>query len=287
MSRIEMDENGWPVMLAEVSNAGYAVQRKTGSRGGNDAHDAASGKFAAKPDVPDAGPNTATPNADPIELKRMLDAVRDAAREFDTPDEGDIREFLQGRAKNPAQVDIQSFLRAVQEQKKTDLVDMLDQQLRSGGALKRGRRTVKVAAPRGYVKRTLGSLDDAGIAEVMHRLEARGHSEEDLEQFFAKRVGDERKERAKEQKKGIAASDDWTYQYEDLADDQQDFEWHTDPIQMAAEIARNIKPPTITLSPVINVEAPKPIATRNTPVRDEKGVILYTVQEPVEGEDGG
>lgn len=182
------DEETLELLTAEVPNSGLVVARQTGSRGGNTAHDAASGKFTSKPKTQEEVRQQVAANVDPLEYKRMLDAVRDAAREFDTPDEGDIREFLAGRAANPAQVDVAGFLARVQEQRLSDLADLIDQQLRSGGSLKRGRRTVKVSAPRGYTKRSIAQLSQPQVAEMTNRLVARGHDQENVEKFFASRT---------------------------------------------------------------------------------------------------
>jgi len=58
----------------------------------------------------------------------------------------------------------------------------------------------------------------------------------------------------------------------------------TDAIEIVDRIMSKIPAPQITLQPVINVEIPKPGAMKNTPVRDENGVILHTIQEPVDGD---
>lgn len=184
---IQLDSNGWPVLFANVANSGVAVIDPNASSG-NNAHDASSGKFTrkGKPSAEQLRQQT-EPAADPLQFKRMLDAVRDAAREFDSPNEGDIREFLAGRAANPAQVDVKGFLAQVIEQRLNDLSDLFDQQLRASGSLKRGRRTVKVTAPRGFAKRALGALDDSQVQELTQRLIARGHSEDEVGKFFATR----------------------------------------------------------------------------------------------------
>jgi hypothetical protein len=271
-------QDGELILLANVPNAGVAVQRKTGSQGGNDAHDARSGKFAPKPGDPPSQEG-ATPNIDPIELKRMMDAVRDAAREFDFPEEGDIREFLAGRAKNPGQVDIAAFLQLVQEQIKTDITDILDNQLRAGGVLKRGRRTVRLSAPRGYINKTLRGLDEDSIAEIMHRLESRGHDPEDIDRFFSSKV--KIAEGAKKKKEAIAASEDWgpdpyivwTATNEDVASEQYEF-----AADLVEKMATSLKPPVVN----VHVDAsPRPMKV--TPVRDESGLITHTISEPADG----
>lgn len=200
MGTVAFDRNG--IELADVPDSGGVSVRKTGSKGGNPRHDSRSGKFTEGSKSKRREP---PPNTDPLEYARMIDAVRDAAREFDMFDEGDIREFLQGRAKAPDQVDIQQFMNAVTEQRMTDIVDILDQQLRSGGSRKRGRRKVRVAAPKGFLTRALRQLDGEQVAKIMHRLEAMGHDPDDVDRFFDGRI--KVVEEAREKRAAINASD--------------------------------------------------------------------------------
>ena len=259
-----------------------------GQKSGNVKHDTRSGKFGSggggarpKADPP--------PNVDPVEYSRMLDAVREAAREFETMDEGDIKDFLQGRAKAPEQVDIQQFLDAVTAQRKNDLVDWLDQSLRSSGPLKRARRKVRISMPKGYLRKFLGSLDDDSIGELSHRLEAMGHDAADVDSFFEKRLKPERHEKQKARRDALAASDsqqfslggfqaDYEPGYEpDVYDHEIDRQ--IDAVMMAEKIAQGIKPPVVN----VHVEIPKPGATKNTVVRDEtNGTIQYTISEPID-----
>lgn len=208
---MKFDKNG--VQLADVPNAGVS-SRDADTRSGNANHDLRSGKFAStgrsdqKKDTP--------ANVDPLEYQRMLDAVRDAAREFDGFDEGDIKEFIDGRANSPDVVDIRQFMEMVTEQRKSDLVDMLDQILRVSGSLRRGRRKVRVSAPKGFIRKSLNSLDADDLANVMHRLEARGHTTEEVERFFEGRS--KHLDRAKEKRDMFTASADWfddPYEYDD------------------------------------------------------------------------
>jgi hypothetical protein len=199
---MRFDRNG--VQLANVPNAGVS-RRNADTDSGNANHDIRSGKFAPG-GRPDQRP-TAPANVDPLEYQRMLDAVRDAAREFDGFDEGDIREFVSGRANAPDVVDIRQFMEMVTEQRKSDLVDMLDQILRVYGSAPRGRRKVRVSAPKGFIRKSLNGLDPDDLANVMHRLEARGHTTEDVERFFEGRT--KNLDRAKERRDTLTASDNW------------------------------------------------------------------------------
>ena len=201
--RVVLDAGGFPVLLADVAPSGVA-KIDPDAAGGNPAHDTRSGKFAPKAGEEDEQP---PPNTTPLEFSRMLDAVRDAAREFDDPDVGDIQEFLQGRAKAPDQVDVQNFLLAVLEQRKNDIVDILDQNIRSSGSLPQGRRKVRISAPRGYVRKAMGGMNDSMLAEVMHRLEARGHSREAVDAYFEGKVKDETRSSATEKRNAVQASE--------------------------------------------------------------------------------
>lgn len=177
---IVRDENGTPVLLlADVPSAGVS-NISTTQKSGNKAHDARSGKFGVT-----SGKKPKQQPADSKELHRMLAAVRDAAREFDNPSEGDLREFLKGRAAHPDRVDIQNFMEQVKQQRLVDLADMLDQQFRSTGPMKQGRRKVRVSAPRGFVRKSLRNLTPDDVSHIGHLLITRGHSEEEVSKFFA------------------------------------------------------------------------------------------------------
>jgi hypothetical protein len=201
---MRFDDKG-NIVLADVPNANVA-RIASGQKSGNKRHDVRSGKFGAggasrqrKPDPP----NT----TDSAGYHRMLDAVRAAAREFDDPSQADIADFIKARATNPDQVDIAQFFQMVVDQRRADLVDLLDHQLRSNGPLASGRRKVRLAAPRGYMKRLLGSMKPEDLSFVMHRLEALGHPSAKVEEFFKGRVKDDTHATAVEQKKAIAAAD--------------------------------------------------------------------------------
>jgi len=183
MSPVLTDEMGLPILLAEVPNAGVSSVDPN-AKSGNPLHDKNSGKFSEG----GGGPQTVNPlsppdNVDPMEWKRRVDAVRDAAREFDQLAIGDIKEFLAGRSTrelDPGELD--QFLADVNEQRITDAVDILDRQIRTKDEnFERGRRTVKLQAPRGWVKSVISTLDDDRLAEIINRLQARGHDRAKLE----------------------------------------------------------------------------------------------------------
>lgn len=187
------------LMLADVPNAGVS-RRDSNARSGNPAHDVRSGKFGSgskqkKPRTP------APANVDPAEYARMLDAVRDAARQIETIDEASITEFIQGRANSPEAVDIANFMKMVEEQRKADLVDLLDTALRS----KKPKGPIRVTAPRGHVQKLIRVLGSDVVAEIMHRLEAMGHDRGQVDKFFDGRIATA--EEAKKKRDAVAASD--------------------------------------------------------------------------------
>jgi hypothetical protein len=277
MSEIALDEHGFPVLLADVPGAGVS-RAAAGTRSGNPRHDVRSGKFGAGGAPPD--PKSALPNADPVEVNRMMDAVRDAAREFDMPQEGDIREFLAGRAKNPAQVDVKGFLAMVREQIKTDLVDIFDQQMRTGEQA-RGRRVVKLSAPKGYLMKTMRSLSSDEVGEIMHRLEARGLDADAVEKRFKRDLKEDHHAASVDTKNALAASDSYepTGQFFDYIDEpvETEDELHF-AADMAERIAKNIQPP------IVNVTVEPPPPRRMEVVRDPETKLLIGTREV---EDGG
>ena len=233
------------ILLADVPGSG-ASTIDPNARSGNPRHDTRSGKFGGG----GGGRPPATPpaNVDPVEYARMLDAVREAAREFDTLEEGDIREFLKGRAKAPEVVDIQQFLNAVTEQRKNDIVDYLDQSMRSTGPLKRARRKVRISMPKGYMRKALGSLDEASVGELSHRLEAMGHDQADVDAFFEKRLKPDIHDKQKAHRDAIAASDtsNWklgglvTFEDDGEIDDADEY-----TLAMAERIVANLPQPIV------------------------------------------
>ena len=192
------------VLLADVPGAGVS-RIDPNARSGNPRHDVRSGKFGAggggrKPQIP-------TPaGTDPLAFARLTDAVRDAARQFDDFDEGDAQEFLAARARDPSAVDLQAFIAMVREQHVTDLIDILDQQMRGSGIKRMGRRMVKVQAPRGYVRRALAGLEGTEIDSIMHRLAARGHDEAEVDKFLDRKLGEERTEGPKLRRDQVTAT---------------------------------------------------------------------------------
>jgi hypothetical protein len=164
------------VLLADVPGSGVA-RADTNTTSGNPNHDTRSGKFGAG----GGSGNRSTPpaNTDPHEYGRMLDAVREAARTIEDPNDKNIKSFVDARAAAPDQVDIAQFLQAVRDQRISDMIDMLDQQLRGT------RHTVRLVASAVYMKRILRALTPEEVATISHRLQAMGHDAKQIDRYFA------------------------------------------------------------------------------------------------------
>lgn len=120
------------------------------------------------------------------ELSRRRDAVREAAREFETLDDQDIRERLRGVTNRALSEDeVSQFTADVRQHQLDDLVDVLDQRTRGK---RRGRRTVRLQAPRGYVRKTLNALTDDERAGMTARLRARGWSQAEVTDLALKHL---------------------------------------------------------------------------------------------------
>lgn len=177
------------MLLADVPNSG-ASTTDPDAASGNPKHDTSSGKFASgTKEGGEPAPNV-PPNEDANAFFRQLDAVRDLAREMDDVESGDVQDFLAGRVKRPlTPEEIQAFIAQVRVQRLDDLVDLLDAQFRNLiENVKRGRRRVKITAPRGWVRKTFNGLTDDEVLSVINRLEARGHSREDLTRTVLGRI---------------------------------------------------------------------------------------------------
>jgi hypothetical protein len=193
------------------------------------------------------------------EHMRMMDAVREAAREYDTPTEADIREFVAGRAKDPSKVDIQKFLELTMDQRQADLIDLLDNHLRQTGPMKRGRRKVRISAPRGYLRRLMRNMDSDSIAQVTLRLKSMGHDEETVKELLTRKQGSKKTVEVEEKIAAMSESDNWTTDaIEFVGDSWEDHEnpsevMDVDPVEMAQRIASNLPQPVIN----VTVQAPK------------------------------
>lgn len=212
--------------------------------------------------------------ASKTEHMRMMDAVRDAAREYDTPTEADIREFIAGRAKDPSKVDIAKFLEMTLDQREADLIDLLDNHLRQHGPLKRGRRKLRISAPRGYLRRLMGTMDSDSIAQVSLRLQSLGHGEEEINSLFSKKYDAATMEEVAAKKAQMSESDNWEIDgilFEDLDSSEDDYSFNA--AEMAKNIASNIPQPVVN----VTVEAPK--KGKTVVKRDPKTGLIESVEE--------
>jgi hypothetical protein len=177
------------VLLADVPNAGVSTVDPN-ARSGNPRHDTASGKFGSGDRK--KGPSQAQANIDPVELRLMRDAVRDAARLNEGLLPEDAETFLKKRVRDFTKVDFQSFLAQVREQRLEDLADILATQ--TSARIRGGKPKIKVSAPRGYVKRVFTGLSDDEVVEMALRMERKGFSQEQVRRHVITRVDPDRVE---------------------------------------------------------------------------------------------
>lgn len=197
----------------------------------------------ALPDDPRAEIVTPDATSGLAEWGRYHDAVREAARSFDNPQEGDIRHFLNARARHPERVDAPAFHEAVRRQRTADLVDILDHHLRRDGSLPRGARMVRVQAPKGYLRRAVRNSSPEEVAHVRHRLTSIGHSQDNVDKFLSARVSPDMWDQATTYEVHMSDSEfdglefDDSESVVDFGDDDmnQPFEW-------LAEIMKEFKP---------------------------------------------
>lgn len=101
------------------------------------------------------------------------DLVRELAREFDDLSIQDLRERTDVQASN----ELAQLQDEVRSQVLDDLLDVLDQRAR--GRLRK-RRTVRLQAPRGYVRRVLAGISAIESENLAGRLRDRGWSPDDI-----------------------------------------------------------------------------------------------------------
>lgn len=155
MNPIQKDSSGYPLLLAEKPKQ----------------------PVAKTPPTPTAS-TTRPANVPPLEWDRRHDAVRSAAREFETFKEQDVAEHLKGKTTRPlTPAEAQQFVADVRSHSIADLVDVLDQNERG---LLRGRRMVRVNAPKGYIRKMMNGLHAGEIDQVKQRLVARGWTDKQI-----------------------------------------------------------------------------------------------------------
>lgn len=131
---------------------------------------------------------------------RRMDFVREIAREFDNINIQDVREFANGRSKRQlTEHELANIVEDAKRLRVNDVVDILEGLIRKKVASKViGRRKVRVAAPRGFLKRALSNLSDNEILEVHRRLIAKGFNSEELEDNYVNRFSANKREHIKE-----------------------------------------------------------------------------------------
>ena len=278
---IVLDKRGVPVMLADVAPSGVS-KIDPNATSGNPAHDTRSGKFGT---TGGGGGKrvTAPANVDQAAYLRMLDAIREAARTYSgrlTPE--NIQAFIKKRAANPGAVNIQAFLQAAAAQQMHDVVDVLDQELRTV-------RGPKLTAPQGYVSKILKGASDDDVAEIVAWLAARGNSAEKAAGIVMGKAGRARKEKiaAAVQKKTaqVTASDyEATWESDENVELAEEKEKPLDPVQLVNALAEKISipAPIVNLTPNITVEVEAPKPTRRVVERDDKNLITGFHEVPVE-----
>jgi hypothetical protein len=302
---IDHDAGGYPILLAVRAPGQVAAQTTSGAsvlrgaRSGNANADPASGRFASgkrkKPgeSIVDVNPLVVNrmgipQGVTPEEWERRLDAIRDAAREFEEMGLGDAKEFLRGRVADLSKVDLEAFLAEVREQRIDDLIDVLDHQLRSQVVGNdRARRFVRLQAPRGFTKRLFASLTDDEVLKVATRLSNRGWDVDDLVDNVISRVNKQERRTALETKfRGLMGKTvklaDWgsfrpgmdgglELQEEPEEPQQVHIEMPELPQQPTAlqladalgKVVEKMPVPHITVeAPQITVEAPRPVNKR-------------------------
>jgi hypothetical protein len=122
---------------------------------------------------------------DDLEWVRRSDIIRDTAREFEEFSDQDIRERLRGiTSRQLDATEISQFREDVRAQVLDDLVDILNW---SHFGRLRTRRTVRLTAPKGYIRKTLNSLSKEELEEIEARLQAHGWGDLEIEALRARR----------------------------------------------------------------------------------------------------
>ena len=221
--RIVNSDEGIPILLAVRSPGQVAAQRtsgvtiKRGARSGNPNFDPASGRFGAGGNkrvtaqgndlIVESLPRSDVPQGVSQEVwERRLDMVRDAAREMDDMDVGDVKEFLKGKVADLSAVNAEQFVKDVREQRLDDLLDILDHQLRATvSGMQRSKRYVRLVAPKGFKDRVFAGLNDDEVIKLVKRLEGRGFDPKDLNTNIIRKVKNEDRRTRLEQLYGEGA----------------------------------------------------------------------------------
>ena len=175
------------------------------TKSGNPRHEIGTGKFGRGPDKNDrrsaaqdrrVARRREDDGGRPDQLRRR-DAVIDAAREIeDLSDEQALRELAIRRSRRAlTDAEVQSFINDVRRQRIDDVLDWLDNRVRTG-VLKRA-KVANISFPRGWVKATIRGLSDDEVKMVLGRLRSRGWSEQQVRQHVVQRFDDDRRRLAR------------------------------------------------------------------------------------------
>lgn len=145
------------------------------------------------PDVPALERSVKPEDVGWDEWQRRQDRVSSIAREYDAAEPADIKDFLKGQTtRDLTDDDVAQLHHDITSHRVGDITDVLDGQLRSTmDELKRGRRTVRVVAPKGWLKRAFNNLDQKGVEQVVARLTSRGHDTNTIKDRVVSRVSSE------------------------------------------------------------------------------------------------
>jgi hypothetical protein len=172
-----LDASGAPALLASSGKA-----------------DGAPGRASGAPSVGGGGGSGASSESPPAAAsgsdRRRRDAVADAARTLGDLSPQGVREFVVRRwrgARALEDSDVEQFSKDAIAQREDDLADALDSRLnRMNGGKATVARVVRVTPPRAWLKRTLASLPDDQLAQVLLRLRARGWTEAQIKRDVLK-----------------------------------------------------------------------------------------------------
>ena len=179
--------------------------------------------------------------------------------------------------------EVGQLLHDVTSQRVADITEVLDEQLRSTTErMKRARRTVRVQAPRGWVRRAFGLLDERAVGQVAARLIQRGHDPEIIKEKVIARMKDEEartnlntkidKEELSVEFDAGALNQPPMVSLEQPLSMERALEFATD---MAETVARNMPVPDIYVEVPVNVGGAKKRVKRNS----ETGLIEEIEEE--------
>ena len=306
----ELDNNGYPILFAARHPVAAAQSHRSQClawcRSGNPTADPASGRFSGIRQPKTGGvadvnlllPITrTTAGRHTGGVGTQARCNQDAARveEMNARCQG----LPQRQGADVSKVD-GCLIAEVREQRIDDLIDVLDNQLRTKvDGSQRARRFVRLQAPRGFVKRLFASLSDDEVIKVTTRLANRGWGVDDLVSQIISRVSkQDRRTQLEERFRSSAgqikklSDDDWTVGRYRPDFEGEEFEFDDDPQPVHVELPSMPQAPSaLELAdalgkvaaampvPVINVEAPQITVEAAKPVnkrviRDDDGNLI-------------